>query len=493
MPAATRSSASPPGALSQSGLFASAAERRSFYYFQTHASKPLAGYFNASFWGREIMQAAIHYEPVRHLVIALGAAYESFEGPDTPGKSSPGLLESHEDKTKTDGVEFALLQCNQSIRQLATMSTKETSGYKSAEATCCVLTASILFIYLALIRSNIAEAIQHVQSAVKVLRDFERQSQSKSHTPGRSPSTRSRSTSPIFPVPISQLRSVLISIYGQLRAMSDDVIIGEIETGVEDMLLSDIKPATVFLSVPEAHSYVERLFHNTLAFLQQTAYNPPPKTDTAGLEAVVARHKDLCRALDSSWTALDTLSSSLMSSPGSDDDQQSQLDKDKDGTAVLRLYHLLLAVRLRIDIFRPDKRESAFDELESHLAEMLGLCEILAANENRQSRPAVVSSGLGYVMPLHMIAARCRNSKLRRRALQLLLEGGRRDGIWDGRLAGKIASETLKIEEQRGDDEGGRVRDIKIKLQGGRKALLRFVTVADWKGGSKGTEKVISW
>lgn len=73
------------------------------------------------------------------------------------------------------------------------------------------------------------------------------------------------------------------------------------------------------------------------------------------------RHKELCRALDSSWDALDVLSSSVDLSPRAEPDSLA----DKDSLVVQSLYHLLLAMRLRIDVFRPESRESAFDDLQA--------------------------------------------------------------------------------------------------------------------------------
>ncbi|KAL2193998.1 hypothetical protein P885DRAFT_71787 [Corynascus similis CBS 632.67] len=154
--------ASPPMAVvanpaSQAGLFASPVERRSFMYFQSQACKPLGGKFNSSFWGREVMQAAIHYPSIRHLVIALGAAYETFEA-GTLGQET----------------QLTLQHSNYAIQQLATLN--QTPDAPSAAATCCILTASVLFIYLASIRGRFLEAFQHVRSATKVLQDFERSS-----------------------------------------------------------------------------------------------------------------------------------------------------------------------------------------------------------------------------------------------------------------------------------------------------------------------------
>jgi hypothetical protein len=386
-------------------------------------------------------------------------------------------------------MEFALWQCNLSIRQLAGISAHVSSGYNSIEATCCVLTASILFIYLAIVRLHIREAFQHIRSAVKVLRDFEKSHPTHSSRSSPSPGT---SQSPVFPVPVAQLRTVLFSLYGQLRIISNDVFVDDMRGGDDDLLVSAVKPATIFLSLPEAHIYIERLLHNTQAFLQQTHLHPPDPADEEGLASVVHRHKELCQALDSSWGAIEMLTSSLNdSTDASVTDQQAV----HDGLLVLRLNHLLISARLRIDIFRLEDREAAFDELEGHLEEMLSLCEILVDNEKRQPERAVCSSGLGYVLPLHTVAARCRNPNVRRRALELLVTGSRRDGLWDSRLTGLIASQTLAIEESASDvpDADKRVMEVKINLVGDKAAKLQFVTVGDWKNRLKGQERVISW
>ncbi|KAK4109648.1 hypothetical protein N656DRAFT_715579, partial [Canariomyces notabilis] len=131
-------SSPPASALSPAGLFETASERRSFYYFQTHACHSLGGPFNSSFWARGVLLAAVHYRPIRHLL--------------------------------------ALQQCNQSIRQLAALSQPgaHPSGIQSAETVYNMLTASLLFVYFACVRGRIPEAIQHVLYAVKILHEADR-------------------------------------------------------------------------------------------------------------------------------------------------------------------------------------------------------------------------------------------------------------------------------------------------------------------------------
>jgi len=423
----------------------------------------LGGSFHASFWGREVMQAAIHHTPIRHLVVAVGAAYEAFEGGHT---------------TRGTDVDFALQQCNRSIQHLTTLSAAQTqpqSPRRPPEDIYCVLTASILFIHIANIRGHFAEAIQHTRSAIRVLESF-------------------KASDPVaFPVPLKHLRAMLLSSYGQLRCMIDTIAQGAVGDG--DVLVTDLKPATLFLSVSEAHIYIESLFHNTLAFRQDTFLRPP--TTPERLKEIVLWHRELCLALESSGDALDALSASMSS-------QQPRDEQAKSDLLILRINHIMVAVWLRIDALQPDVRESAYDHCEADLEEMLVHCEHFVASARRSPQAskeqARCSSGLGCVMPLHVVAARCRNPRLRRRAVKLLLECSRREGIWDSLVTGRVAAQTVEIEEQYMSPsalcydlepsvrEVGRVREVKIELQGERSVLLRFVIV-----GQGEIQKQIQW
>lgn len=411
------------------------------------------------------MQAAIHSPPIRNLVVALGAAYEAYEqGVDHGDKHGNG---------EDGGMAFALRQSNKSIRQLAALAPPSQPESPSAEATSVILTASVLFIYLAILHGHIAEAIQHVRSAVKVLQAFDAAWAQEQDGVDNQP----------YPVRLSHLRTLLASVYGQLRSMMDETFF---EVGDHDILVTDTKPATLFLSVDEAHVYAERLFYNTLALQQDAEHNGVDTPERLG--AVVKRHQELCRALESSQDALDVLAATLDSA----DTERRQ--HEERGITMVRVYHLMLAIRLRIDMLRPEQRESSFDNLETSLEEMLEHCEFLVEQDRATSPPRpLCSSGLGYVMPLHTIAARCRNPRLRKRALHLLLDCPRRDGLWDGSATGKIVSQTVQMEEEAAGSESGRIRQVKLELQGERQAVLRFVTVADWLEGRSGTARVIQW
>jgi hypothetical protein len=223
----------------------------------------------------------------------------------------------------------------------------------------------------------------------------------------------------------------------------------------------------------------------------------------------VLRHRELCNALETSRDALDALIASMSSSSSSSSPSPQPRDKQVENSITIILtYHILLAIWLRIDVLQPEQRESAFDSLEADLEEMLILCERFVANETSTmasttttSQPSLrCSSGLGCVMPLHTIAARCRNPQLRRRAIKLLQACSRRDGLWDSRIVAEVSVRTVEVEEERmfppvlstaadpATRENGRVREVKIELQGDRAALLRFVVA-----GQEEIQERIQW
>ncbi|KAK4946759.1 hypothetical protein LTR10_014261 [Elasticomyces elasticus] len=453
----------------QPDMFTSQAERRSFDFFQARACQTLGGYFHLQFWSREVMQSAMHYPPIRHLVIALGAAYEGFES-ETSG--SPGAGEPSASK------HLALQQANQSIRLMNDLfQTASTSG-PSLENTSSILMASILFTYIASLQGHLSQAIEHVRAGLRVLEESEASLLEQS------------SSSSIYPVPLHQLRSILISVYGQVRCIINDEALTKWN---RDHLVSELEPVTLFASIPEAHDYVERLHHNMLAYLQSVDFHPA--TTPAEHAAYDKRRHDLFRALGQGRDALEILQTV---SP--------ERHQQESGITVLRIYLTLVEMRLSLHALRPDEREAAFDHLEPYLERILGDCEAVVEADRANQTSSSCCSGLGIVLPLHTVAARCRNPKVRRKALDLLLSGTRRECLWDAGMTANIVRKTLDIEEEGSDEEAGslsegprripgekRVEEVKIEFREDKKAHLRFVTVGSRKRNEMGIQRTVEW
>lgn len=101
--------------------------------------------------------------------------------------------------------------------------------------------------------------------------------------------------------------------------------------------------------------------------------------------------------------------------------------------------------------------------------------------------PPMFSLSLGCVSSLYLSASRCRNPRIRYRALDLLQNCNRREGLWDSNIAARIAENVITIEEAktaqtmsgRGEvviPESNRVKfvDVKFGPEGHGKAMYSF-------------------
>lgn len=420
-------------------------ERRSFHFFLTHAGLRLGGYFQTPFWTREVMQAAIYFPSIRHLVVALGSAYEHFEG----RQMDPSQME------------FALQQSNQSIRHL-TQSPSSSLTRDSLESSSTLVTASLLFTILSSMQGHMAEAMDHVRAGLRVLENLEYEHWTSDDGSSTSSSQSHRSASPVstYPVPIARLRSLLTSLYLQCRVMVNDE---DVSGWRKDPLITELDFPTSFASLTDAQDHVESVFGNQLQFFQQTALRYPLTDDEI---ATAQEHQDtLVYALDCSRSALDAFVGRRPLDGTSAEDEAA--------IKVLRLYHLYLGIRLGVGILQEDNRELAFDEFEPQFEQMLNLCRGLLDPGNPQP---ICSSGLGVVIPLHMIGHRCRNAAIRREAVELLLSASRREGLWDSSMIGRIAATTSSLEQDEEMMRQCRVREVKTQFVSDRRARLVFIT-----------------
>lgn len=232
-----------------------------------------------------------------------------------------------------------------------------------------------------------------------------------------------------------------------------------------DLLVSDLEPVTWFPSLSEAHSYVESLFYNMLAFRQNSEFNSPRTPEE--LTAFKQQKQGILEALGSCQKAVDLLASTL----------------------------------------RPEEREASFDLLEPYLGRILGYCETVINAERHSPKQASLYSGLGIVLPLHTVAARCRRPQKRQRPLELLSSGARRECLWDGRMTAQIATNTYNMEVQAVADklssqsceaqrtipDDRRVREVKITFTEDRKAQARYVTVENWRRTEDGARHIVEW
>lgn len=98
---------------------------------------------------------------------------------------------------------------------------------------------------------------------------------------------------------------------------------------------------------------------------------------------------------------------------------------------------------------------TGFDSLTSTFEEILELSTKLLSLINSASTTARFNFDLGSILPLYHVALKCRVKSIRERAIRLLIDDPRREGLWDSVFAGRVASWVRGLEEA--CEEGGEV------------------------------------
>ncbi|RDW76045.1 hypothetical protein BP5796_06866 [Coleophoma crateriformis] len=125
--------------------------------------------------------------------------------------------------------------------------------------------------------------------------------------------------------------------------------------------------------------------------------------------------------------------------------------------------------------------ECQFDTLNQDFSEIVQLCEEYITHPfYKRPAPKVVISRYGAILPLFLVVGRCRERKVRRKALQMLAGLKRREGILDSEAWSRLGSWIIDLEED-GLEEGlsipeeRRVRLSKIKIDAQTKTLEALV------------------
>jgi hypothetical protein len=93
--------------------------------------------------------------------------------------------------------------------------------------------------------------------------------------------------------------------------------------------------------------------------------------------------------------------------------------------------------------------EENFDAYNDVFADIVNIaeCSLQALNSNKSSRRKFQFDS-HVVIPLYMTGYKCRDPKMRRRAISSLLAYPRREGVFDSLLAGKMTQWAMNIEEE---------------------------------------------
>jgi hypothetical protein len=175
-------------------------------------------------------------------------------------------------------------------------------------------------------------------------------------------------------------------------------------------------------------------------------------------------------------------------------------EKDwKEAVNVLKVHRIFMSFYYCVDLERAMRDEGLWDEYTENFEKIVRLSEdIIGPQEGVRGEPSGAGGDdwrcrgpvkrvlcddtgvvAGIVLPLHMVAIKCRVRHIRWKAIELLKRTERQEGLWNSVLAGLVAEQLVRLEEewlvgeQVPREKRIRGAEVRFDMQE-RKAYLRY-------------------
>ncbi|CBF82745.1 hypothetical protein AN3420.2 [Aspergillus nidulans FGSC A4] len=399
-------------------------ERRYIDFFYTRTSHAFAGFYDSKLWSYLIPQFAEHEPSVRHAMTAIGALHERFQLSAVAG--SAVLTVNGSAPTE----QFVLEEYNKSIQTLVKSLTAHSQGgsINLALTTCC------LFICLEMLRENRKEALDHIEAGLRIIHKHEQLT-----------SIGSGCTSELY----QQLRDLFLRLNLQASFMGRLLVPINVDS-------PGTRNGHIFTDLTEARSHLDRLMTKALRFIRSVGIlrEERPPVVQAQFEA---ERDQICEELLSWRWSHDK----LLDRHGLEIQQS-----DLRASLLLRIYYqaalLWVCVALDRDENGHDNFTADFESLISNAEEILRLSSPTRGAEKARVKDAESAFSLegGIIAPMYYAAVRCRNPFLRRRALNILFQHSKREGMWNARLCAQVTKVVVEVEESQCPEPPTSEKDI---------------------------------
>ena len=433
-----------------------------FQLFRTHTARELSGFFDSVFWTQTVLRECHYEDAIRHAVIALGALYKTLEQssaspPGSPTSTSSAVSPS---ASPVHHWQVAVRQYSEAIKSVVALSSQNQRSHR------ILLMASVLLACFDSFVGDHRQAINQIQNGLRLLDQVRGE---------RLPGTQ------------SPVEDELVQMFTRLA----------IQAKSYDMAFHFPQPYVIRLT-PQAPSYAS------------PPASPPPGPPRAVIPVRFGTLLEARLAWDALCETMLRFTETLFARSSSGGPMgilpralkqygagfKAQLDawsaafahildnrfgpgisaQEKAGIAVLKMFQVMGQL-LFLMTFHDS--EAAFDAFRPQFALIVDLATEVVGDEERRAAAkrcpdparcvhrmlAPDSSGtggryrafhikpsfsadLGIVPPLYVVATKCRDSDIRRSAIQLLRSSSRREGMWDSQLSGLIGEWVASIEEE---------------------------------------------
>lgn len=527
-----------PTTMQLGGLPFDAKEGQYFRVFRSHTASELSGFFDSDFWQRSVLQESHSEASIRHAVVAIGALYKTLE---SQTESPPGSPETGTFTTAPSHYEFALQQYGKSIARL-----RESLADQETRSERTTLISIVLFTCFQSFTGDHKAAIKQIQHGLSFLE--ERRQESEQPVVRKKDDVVEDELIQIFTRLAVQAKSydmafhfphpyvIQLSPRTQLDPTSPQSPTSPSDTSSDP---TDFPIPAAFASTQEARTALDSLCERIMRFNELlSSYHRGPNNI---LPRSVMCHGQGFGVQIKQW---DAAFAPLLASRRN----RGVSNTERAGINVLKMLQLMSGIlyqmafstsEMEFDNFKPQFQEIVDLASEVVLDEELVLAQAKCGTQARdvcRHRPQSGQPGyhfpglaghppgedyahtkasfaldLGVVPPLFVVSTKCRDRKLRREAIRLLLSSPRREGMWDSILSGRVGQWIMAIEEagMPAWDGGGHtamgedvvpaetrvmVKEILFDMQG-REATLRCGTRGAREGDvdDRAMETWISW
>jgi hypothetical protein len=384
-----------------------------------------------------VLQATHHEPAIRHAAIAMGALHEKF--------TLRGDILLGGDDWKGWNESFALGQYVKALGSLL-----EPRRKKEKQAADVALMTCVLFICFETLRGHHGAAIAHVDAGIKIITELSSNRISSSSTP----SNFSVSANPYTPL------STLNRIFIRLETQAATVTFGRRRQLISSAY--DFGPDGYQQDIPQTFTSIEEA-RNSLEYIRTVRARSVPSSPISAISSHLEVAKmHIAIELTHSVAALrlrqwsSAFESYLATSPTLED------EKTRKSVLLLRIHKLLIGISLGIDFFRALTDETVWDEytfefeaIISHATELIDSSWIAEPGQKQR----IFNLDTGIIIPLYFVAGKCRNYRIRRKAIELLKASGRQEGVSNSDLTARVAERLVEVEEKgllgRDGDFGG--------------------------------------
>jgi hypothetical protein len=380
-------------------------EQRALEFFFYETAPQLSGFFTSRFWNGSVLQMSLSEPAIRYAMIAVSAMYED---ENLQGTSPVAKTQSH--------TAFALESYNKAIGSLIR------SAKNNPDSVRVPVMAAIIFICLEFLRGNVASAITHIESGIKMLKDWRRK-----HCAGRGPFAHSSIAAEAAfiereLVPIFSCLNMLSSLFGRrsLAIYTNSLDAGEtfespppaVSTAIARVELTDL----VNLIVKFIHSIGESKYKSDVSI--------DMIVEQIHLQGLFDKWKCNYEQLLEKEAA-------------------TQTEHERLGANLIQAISITLKLWLAASL-SPD--ESVWDQYKEEYEKIVYLSQTLVPDVVDPTKH--FSFEMGIIAPLHFVAWKCRWPLVRRKALALLRASPRRECLFESYDSCAVFTRVMLVEEE---------------------------------------------